>query len=55
VHAPNSKVIRYHLGMAQLEVKRFAEARANLEAALQDNQPFAGAEEARAALAKLGS
>jgi Flp pilus assembly protein TadD len=51
--APKSKIIRYHLGMAQLEAKQFAKARASLEAALEGGQKFAGAEEARSALAKL--
>ena len=54
VHSPKSKIIRYHLGMAQLQAKQLVKARANLEAALEGNQPFTGAEEARATLAKLG-
>jgi tetratricopeptide (TPR) repeat protein len=53
--APNSKVIRYHLGMAQIEAKQLAKARSNLESALQGGQSFEGAEEARTALAKLRS
>jgi predicted Zn-dependent protease len=53
--SPKSKVIRYHLAMAQLEAKQFAKARTNLEAALEGGQNFAGAEEARTALAKLRS
>jgi Flp pilus assembly protein TadD len=53
VHSPKSKLIRYHLGMAQLEAKQFAKARTNLEAALEGGQNFAGADEARTALAKL--
>jgi tetratricopeptide (TPR) repeat protein len=55
VHSPKSKIIRYHLGMAQLEAKQFAKARTNLQAALEGGQSFSGAEEARTALAKLGS
>jgi Tfp pilus assembly protein PilF len=46
-------VIRYHLGMAQLEAKQFEKARASLETALQGGQDFTGAAEARTTLAKL--
>jgi predicted Zn-dependent protease len=53
VHAPKSKVIRYHLGMAEIEAKHLAKAKADLQAALADGQNFAGADEARAALDKL--
>ena len=52
-HAPRSKVIRYHLGMAEIETKHLAKAKADLQAALADGSNFAGADEARAALDKL--
>lgn len=53
VHAPKSKVIHYHLGMAEIEAKRLTKAKADLQAALEGGQNFAGADEARAALDKL--
>jgi Flp pilus assembly protein TadD len=51
--APDSKVIRYHLGMAQLRLGERENARANLESALSGTGNFAGAEEARSAPAGL--
>lgn len=51
--SPDSKVIRYHLGMAQLRLGQKASARANLEVALSGSASFAGSEEARSALASL--
>jgi tetratricopeptide (TPR) repeat protein len=51
--APDSKVIRYHLGMAQLRLGQRERARANLETALSGAGTFAGAEEARSVLASL--
>jgi tetratricopeptide (TPR) repeat protein len=51
--APDSKVIRYHLGMAQLRLGEREHARLNLETALSGSGSFAGAEEARSALASL--
>jgi Tfp pilus assembly protein PilF len=51
--SPNSKVIRYHLGMALLEVGQRDRARTNLEAALSGSPSFIGSEEARSALASL--
>jgi tetratricopeptide (TPR) repeat protein len=51
--APNSKVILYHLGMAQLKSGQAEDARASLEAALAGGGSFAGAQEARIALAQL--
>jgi tetratricopeptide (TPR) repeat protein len=54
-HAPKSKVIHYHLGMAEIEAKQPVKAKADLEAALEGEPNFTGADEARAALAKLQS
>jgi tetratricopeptide (TPR) repeat protein len=53
--APDSNVIHYHLGMAELRVGERARARANLEAALSGSASFSGVAEARAALASLTS
>jgi tetratricopeptide (TPR) repeat protein len=51
--APDSKVIRFHLAMAQLQVGLRDRARSNLEAVLQGADSFQGADEARTALASL--
>jgi Tfp pilus assembly protein PilF len=51
--APESKVIRYHLGMAQLRNGEREHARTNLESALSGTGNFSGSDEARAALASL--
>jgi len=51
--APQSQVIRYHLGMAQLEAGQHAKARSSLEAAVSGNTRYAGVDEARSALAQL--
>jgi tetratricopeptide (TPR) repeat protein len=51
--SPDSKVIRYHLGMAQLQLGQRESARANLESALSGSGNFTGSEEARSALASL--
>ena len=51
--APNSKVILYHLGMAQLKAGLPDEARASLEAALAGGTSFTGTDEARLTLAQL--
>jgi predicted Zn-dependent protease len=51
--APDSRVIRYHLGMAQLQTGQRQSARANLESALSGSEDFTGAQEARSALAAL--
>lgn len=53
--APSSRVIQYHLGMAQLRAGQRDRARASLEAALSGSARFAGWEDARSALARLGS
>ena len=53
--APDSKVIRYHLGMAELQLGRREQARADLESALSGAVSFAGSEEARHTLASLQS
>ena len=51
--SPDSKIIRYHLGMAELQTGERDHARTNLESALSGTSDFAGAEEARSALASL--
>lgn len=51
--APQSRVIRYHLALAQLEVGQQEQARQNLEAALEGSPAFTGASEARILLASL--
>jgi len=51
--APDSRVILYHLGMAQLKAGQADKARASLEAALAGGASFTGTEEARLALAQI--
>ncbi len=51
--SPNSRVILYHLGMAQLKGGQAEKARASLEAALAGGASFTGTDEARLALAQL--
>ena len=51
--SPQNRVMKYHLGMAQLKLNNVAEAKANLQASLKDNQPFAGMDEAAKALASM--
>ncbi len=51
--APNSRVIRYHLGMAQLDAGQRDQARSSLEAALAGSARFEGWQDARSALASL--
>ena len=51
--APESKLIRYHLAMAQLKAGQTDKARSNLETALAGSASFTGAEEARTQLAEL--
>ena len=51
--SPDSRLIRYHLGMAQLRLGEREHARRNLELALSGSGSFTGAEEARSALASL--
>jgi Tfp pilus assembly protein PilF len=45
--------MRFHLGMAQLGAGQREQGRASLEAALASGVTFDGADDARAALAKL--
>jgi Flp pilus assembly protein TadD len=52
-HSPDSNVIRYHLGMAQLQLGQRDRARTNLESALAGTASFSGSDEARVALASL--
>ena len=51
--SPQNRVMKYHLGMTQLKLNNVAEAKTNLQAALKDNQPFAGSEEAAKTLASI--
>ena len=51
--APDSKIIHYHLGMAELQSGQTASARANLETAVSGAANFAGVDEARTVLADL--
>jgi tetratricopeptide (TPR) repeat protein len=51
---PDNPEVLYHLGMAQKELGKAAEARASLEKSLKVNPSFPGADEARTALASLG-
>jgi tetratricopeptide (TPR) repeat protein len=53
--APDSKIIHYHLGMAELQTGQRASARTNLEAALSGAANFDGADEARSVLTDLKS
>jgi tetratricopeptide (TPR) repeat protein len=50
---PTAPELRYHLGMAQLRSGEQQAAQQNLESALGANRPFAGIDEARAALAQI--
>jgi tetratricopeptide (TPR) repeat protein len=51
--APNSKEIRYHLGMAELHAGQTDRARSDLETAVSGSARFFGADEARTTLASL--
>jgi tetratricopeptide (TPR) repeat protein len=51
--APDSKEIRYHLGMAELRAGQTDRARSDLEAAVAGAAAFSGSDEARTALAGL--
>lgn len=51
--APDSPVMRYHLGMAQAAAGQVDKARDNLEAALKAGQKFPGIDEARTTLDRL--
>lgn len=51
--SPNSREIRYHLGMAELHAGRTDRARSDLETALSGSATFSGADEARIVLAGL--
>ena len=53
--APQSAVIRYHLGVAELKSGDRDRARVDLQAALASSASFVGADEARSALAGLQS
>jgi Tfp pilus assembly protein PilF len=53
--APQALVVRFHLGMVQLKSGQDTQARENLQTALQSKAVFAGADEARAALASIPS
>lgn len=51
--APQSNIIRFHLGMTELSLGERARAREDLEAALAGSASFTGADEARTTLASL--
>jgi len=51
--APDSKQIRFHLGMAELRAGQTERARDDLEAAVSGTATFSGSDEARTALAAL--
>jgi tetratricopeptide (TPR) repeat protein len=51
--APQSQIIRFHLGMTELSLGERARAREDLEAALAGSASFTGADEARSTLASL--
>jgi len=51
--APDSREIRYHLGMVELQLGRREQARTDLENALSGAASFAGSAEARQTLASL--
>jgi tetratricopeptide (TPR) repeat protein len=53
--APKSAVYQYHLGMSYAQDGQRAEARKTLTRALQLSDKFSGADEAKAALAQLGT
>lgn len=53
--APDSPLMRYHLGMAQLKAGDKGGAARNLATAVASERPFHGQEEARATLAQLTS
>jgi Flp pilus assembly protein TadD len=53
--APDSKEIRYHLGMAELHAGQPDRARADLESAVAGAAKFFGSDEARTTLASLKS
>jgi tetratricopeptide (TPR) repeat protein len=52
--APQSAIVRYHLGMAQLQAGQWAAARASLESAVAARIHFDGWDIARETLARLG-
>jgi Flp pilus assembly protein TadD len=51
--SPDSKEIRYHLGMAEMRAGQTDRARADLEAAVEGSSKYLGADEARTVLASL--
>jgi cellulose synthase operon protein C len=51
--SPDSPVIRYHLGMTELQLGLKDRAQSNLEMALSGTARFPGADDARVALASL--
>jgi Flp pilus assembly protein TadD len=50
---PNSPILRYHLGMAQLKSGDRSGARSSIEAALKGGASSPGADEARVALESI--
>jgi predicted Zn-dependent protease len=55
VRAPQSPVIQYHLGMAELRTGDRERARVSLQSAVHTEQHFVGLDEARTALAQIVS
>jgi tetratricopeptide (TPR) repeat protein len=51
--APESALVRFHLGMAQLRTGDSAQGRRNLQEAIDSGRPFLGMNEARSTLAEL--
>jgi tetratricopeptide (TPR) repeat protein len=54
-HSPDSRVIRYHLAVAELKAGQRDKARENLETALSGSGSFAGSDDARARLNALNA
>ena len=51
--APQNRVMKYHMGMAQFKLNNISEAKASLKEALKDNQPFSGMDEAKKTIALI--
>ena len=51
--SPDSKVVQFHLGMAQFKAGERDKAITHLEKALDGGSKFAGSDEARSTLAEL--
>ena len=51
--SPDSKIIRYHLAMAELQLGMTDRARTHLQSALAGSEDFSGSDDARVVLARL--